>query len=91
MKSVIYKYVLDFDNNGVCSVEIPNTSKFLKLGVQDNRIVLWYLIDVTDSYGHHKERFQVIMTGEQFNDEEMKYIDTVTVKGWIVCHVFMKK
>lgn len=89
MGSVIYKYVLDFDSNGNGSIEVPNVSKFLKLGVQDNRIVLWYMVDQTNPQGSYKEQFRVVMTGEYFDDVDLEYIDSVILNVWIVGHVFM--
>jgi hypothetical protein len=52
---------------------------------------VWYkLLYVLPSHaGQYTEKFKVKMTGEHFDDDSLEYVDTVTVKDWIVCHVFM--
>jgi len=91
MESVIYKYALDFDGNGGASIVVPDHSTLLKVGVQQDKIVVWYkLLYVLPSHaGQYTEKFKVKMTGEHFDDDSLEYVDTVTVKDWIVCHVFM--
>ena len=85
----IYKYVLDFDSQGNGEIKVPAYSYLLKVGVQQiprDVIVLWYQVDPETK--SEINRFKVIMNGEEFAHDGLKYIDTVTLNGWIVCHVF---
>ncbi|MCK9371469.1 hypothetical protein M0R04_16260 [Candidatus Dojkabacteria bacterium] len=92
MESVIYKYALDFDGNGGASIVVPDHSTLLKVGVQQDKIVVWYKLCFPRHHayaGQYIEKFKVTMTGEHFDDDSLEYVDTVTIKDWIVCHVFM--
>lgn len=87
----IYKYELDFDSQGNGEIKVPTDSYFLKVGVQRtprDRIVFWYLVNPETKFDEIN-RFKVIMTGEEFAHGGLKYIDTVTLNGWIVCHIFI--
>lgn len=86
---VIYKYTLDFDFTGNIKVNVPLLSYLLKVGVQENQIVLWYLVDTCQLEEKYTTHFKVIMTGEEFDDNGLEYIDTVTLKDWLVCHLFV--
>ena len=80
----IYKYSVLEDS----ILEVPFKSELLKVGTQENKIVVWFMVSdepVIDSY-----QFKIIMTGESFEIEDFEYIDTVFI-GWLVCHVFAKQ
>ena len=78
----IYKYEL----TGPCEIYIPEYAAVLKCGVQDEKIIIWCLVE-TDR-PTEKRCFSIVGTGQFINDtKKLVYIDTVFI-GRFVWHVF---
>lgn len=80
----IWKYELGV---GVTELEIPMDARRLGVGNQQNRPVLWMLVNQENEL--EKRKFRICMTGAEYDFEELGYIGTVLVDdGAYVLHVF---
>lgn len=90
MNRVIHKHV--FNNirqipHQTSNVDMPRGSTILKVGVQDDKIVVWYELN-PDEPNKDFKTFRFIWTGFVYNKHPGKYLDTVQTTG-LVWHVFV--
>jgi hypothetical protein len=88
---VIYKYVLGIAHRYV--VNMPDTAKIIKVGVQDDKICLWAIVPKGE-VAFPKE-FIIVGTGMILPEDIGDYVGTVQKKGFddmeFVWHVFKKQ
>ena len=82
MKKVIYKYKIV---NG--PIELPFAAKILKVGMQRDTPTMWALINPETKT--ESRNFVVIGTGDEFDDTDMKHVETF-FDGPFVWHLFEK-
>jgi hypothetical protein len=85
MSYSIYKYPLRI------SQFLPQETKILKFGLQNDSIVFWALVPLTDSKGEKEFRFQTFGTGWSIPTEKYIYVDTVQEPEGLVWHIFQEK
>jgi hypothetical protein len=90
MKSVIYKYSIEAKTQVVQEIKIPYSATFLKLDVQGNKIVAWYLVDLEEDNSVSLERkILAVWTGKEFDhDWNDDYLGTVQTPEGLVWHIF---
>src|SRR5687767_4542459 len=86
---VIYKYTLP-RQSGEYEVEMPKDAQFLSIQNQNNFGVAWFSFDKTQlSESKDLRKFQIIYTGEFFDNENLKYLGTaICYGGDLVLHLF---
>jgi hypothetical protein len=80
----IFKYNIQV-TDGVQTVAIPSRGKILHLGVQNDQICVWVLVNQRAPLEDFK--FQVFGTGHTISEEMRTYVGTVHI-GPFVWHVF---
>jgi len=89
MSQTIWKYQLQVTTD----LKLPAGSRVLSVGNQEERVVLWAMIDPKSSKIRTR-RFRIYLTGEEFNGDPGIFIGTVQLKDQMdetkqfVCHVF---
>jgi hypothetical protein len=80
---IIYKYVI-FEN---VSLNIPSDSKILSFGIQNERAVIWVMVNKSSE--NVERKFRLYGTGWSIEEpvEELDFIGTVQDKG-LVWHLF---
>lgn len=84
----IYKYSLRSVSYKQ-QVSLPDNSKVLHVGVQNDQIMLWALLQNTDNLNLVAKNFYVVATGGPVPETPTDYIGTVQI-GVYVWHVFME-
>ena len=86
-ESKIYKYGI-FPGEQQ-SIMMSENAQILSAGVQNNRIVIWVLVNPAEPYVSRS--IMVIGTGWSITDPEMyRFVGTVQI-NWLVWHVFERK
>ncbi len=86
MSYSIYKYPLKV------SQFLPQGTKILKFGLQNDSIVFWALVPTDTTPKKEKEfRFQTFGTGWSVSMEKYTYVDTVQESNGLVWHIFQEK
>lgn len=83
----IFKYVVPFERNGKCTIELPMLANIIDAQLQGTKIVLWAVVDIgrQSEYRH----FKLLMTGEEFIDaNQLEHIATIQTQTGIVAHLF---
>jgi len=85
MKKVIYKY--EFGINDDIKIETHENAQLLKIGIHNNIICFWYLIEPKDKPKRYK--FKIVGTGQEFEHDyaKLRFVDTV-IDGGFVWHIF---
>jgi len=78
----IWKYEL---TPGIQSINIPQGGSILTAQTQNGRVCVWALVD--PSQKSVIKEFEVVATGQPFESESKRYINTVQI-SWTVWHVF---
>jgi hypothetical protein len=76
----IYKYQIIHG-----TVLMPKGAKILTAQIQDDKPVMWALVDTSQPM--KPRNFEVMYTGQNFDDTGLKYIQTVQ-DGPLVLHIF---
>lgn len=79
----IYKYNI---NDRSTRLEIPSGGQILKVGLQNNKVVLWVKVD-TD-YTIVGRLFELYNTGETMPGLAERYIGTVQFPSGVTQHLF---
>jgi hypothetical protein len=95
MNSVIYKYVL---LGGLTRLDLPEGSRPLSVGVQNDSLVIWVL-QPTEYSRSENWAFRAVNTGPQFNLPGAQYVGTAVARAadplgfpnGIVWHVFARR
>lgn len=92
MYKTIFKYNLDFNNEGKESLELPINSEILSCELQDDEIRIWALINPIE-----KETdllfFEMFGTGHEVGCDmgiERKFIKTLLFRNGLVFHIFQR-
>lgn len=80
----IYKYQLP-DIPGVFILQLPKGSIPLSVGVQHDELVLWVMVNEFEDDLEYK--FRLLITGEDFDETNLKFIGTIQLNG-LVYHLF---
>lgn len=81
----IYKYTLR--PAGITEVQVPKNGKVLSIQSKGEECCcIWILIDTSEGRTETR-RFDVIQTGQSFNDKNMVYLGHYQ-EDWYVGHVF---
>lgn len=90
MTTVIHKYELEV---GINTFDLPSINKVLTAQMQNDKIVLWVLLDEKEK-GSKPKDFIVVPTGQRMPSELMGsyvYISTVQNSVGLVYHIFAEK
>lgn len=84
----IFKYPLKIEDEQI--VLIGGGGRVLSVGVQDNRLFVWALVD--QSYSAAPVHFYIVGTGNPANHvaSHMRFIGTVQMPSGLVWHVFVE-
>jgi hypothetical protein len=86
MTNVVWKYLIE---SGFECLSIPRDAKLLSCQMKNNKICLWFLINVENKNNLQARIFRVFYTGEPFAmKEDLKYVATVKSDFNVVYHVF---
>lgn len=83
MSVTIHKYVMPMPGTWA-SIPMPAGAKFLATGVQEERVVAWFEVDL--SMPQVTRHFEVFPTGMTFQGG--LYLGTETLNGWFVGHLY---
>lgn len=86
---VVWKYEL---HPGVTFLDLPSPSLITHVGVQEERVYLWALVDPDGEKQQHV--FRTLATGERVDDEPGELVGSVqmdTAGGQFVFHVFQER
>ena len=92
----IWKYPLDLTTD-LPTLTLPPNSKFLSVQNQENRPVLYYLVNpkAWDEESLEYIKIRLIATGQPIEDKDLEQLDylgsTITHNGFLVLHVFKVK
>lgn len=84
MKRVVYKYVL---LNTINRINLPPGARVLHIGEQERKVYMWVMLN-PDCNTTVSRKFEVVPTGEKFDDDELEFLGTVVMKNEEVYHVF---
>lgn len=79
----VYKYNLKVGQN---IIEMPLGSKFLSLAFQNDKLVVWFLVDVGNI--NSLSDFYVATTGEKIAEGMVYQSTAMTSDGTFVVHLF---
>jgi hypothetical protein len=84
----IFKYPLKIEDEQI--VLIGGGGQVLSVGVQDNRLFVWALVD--QSYNAVPIRFYIVGTGNPANHvaSNLRFVGTVQMPNGLVWHVFVE-
>jgi hypothetical protein len=85
MRILKYKVPEPNEYGSVC-ISMPDHSLLLSVGLQNDQMVLWALVD--ESTFETGKKFIVLNTGSKITSYIGKFIGTVTTSNGIVWHVF---
>jgi len=88
---VVFKYTIFTPGDDLHVLELPRDAQFLKVGMQDNYVMLWALVDPTMP----SERFEFRLkgTGHYAGDiigNGFKFLDTVFMRQF-VWHIWYRR
>ena len=70
-------------------LNVPDESKILKIGIQNNELKAWILVDTKKTDTSTPKKIFIIGTGNKIYEECKIYIDTIMWKNF-VWHVFIE-
>lgn len=84
----VYKYVVPIPTNARSFVVMPATARLLSVGLQDDEMVVWALVDPDEETG--LRRLIVANTGALIPNfpPSDRFVGTVTSTAGVVWHVF---
>lgn len=86
MSKVIYKYELTLGPN---QLWLPSDYEIVKVGEQEDRVMVWVLFSCQMMYMSPVE-LRIVGTGQEF-DDEFTYAGTVLMESGLVWHVLHKR
>ena len=85
----IYKYKIPAPiADGVSTVEMPKFATILSVGIQQDEMVLWAVVDPKTIV--RKYHLQLVNTGNDVPEGTGEFIGTATSSNGIVWHVFKR-
>lgn len=81
----IWKYELEEDSNPIV-IRTPRNSIPLCIQMQDNKPHIWFLVNTNEAGENLK--FYVYETGENIEEDNIKYVGTFQTIGGLVYHLF---
>lgn len=83
----IFKYKL---NPAETTLELPKGAQLLSVGVQQNEIFVWAMVNAHDRFSQENRYFRVYATGEYITEgQKLSFLGTVHLcEGAVVGHVF---
>lgn len=89
----IFKYPICSANFGdsINKIEVPKSSKYLSIGIQDSQICAWYEVD-TDETETRQDTWYQLGTGHPFEPEMLDFKATlINNQCGLVWHMFLFK
>lgn len=87
---IIYKYQIDASfHNQATDLRLPVGAKLLNIGVQDSSLSAWFQIPNPESQKESRT-FYCMHTGQDFNNDNLKFRQTIKMSNSYVVHVYEK-
>lgn len=83
--SQIFKYPLSLESTQV--IQLPIGAKILTVKEQDGVPTVWAIVDQTETLVD--VQVKIVATGEQFELEPWRYMNTLVMANGLVWHIFM--
>ena len=86
IRRVIYKYQFSAVANGELNLSLPEKSRVIHVGKQDELVTLW--IEQDNSHLQERREFQIVGTGFETIRINWEHVGTVLMDSGLVWHVY---